>query len=88
VNRSRQQVDETGTVDLETRQEQEELIRLARREFQSFQGVSDEVLKVHGVSPGSKPEGVTRLIYKNVNGIQCKWTNNDKVEKAREVHDE
>jgi hypothetical protein len=29
----------------------------------------EEVLQVHGIAPASKGEGVTRLIYKNVNAI-------------------
>ena len=81
-------VDDTGTVEVEDRVRQEEHVRLARREFREMRGVSDEVLKVHGSAPGKKPEGVTRLVYENVNGIQCKWANNDKVDKARELHDE
>ena len=81
-------VDETGTVEVEDRHRQEEEVQRAKREFQELRGVSDEVLKVHGIAPGKKPEGVTRLIYENVNGLQCKWVNNDKVDKARELHDE
>lgn len=81
-------IDETGTVDFGEKQRQEVTVRLARRECQDLQGVSDEVLKVHGVAPGKKPDGVTRLIYENVNGLKCSWTNNEKVEKARELHDE
>jgi hypothetical protein len=39
------------------------------------------------VAPASKPEGVIRLFYKNVNGISNKLSNNDKVEKAKEIID-
>ena len=80
--------DGTGTVEIERTGESEEVLMLARQELQEIRGVSDEVLKVHGVAPGSKPEGVTRLLYENINGIPCRWANNDKLEKARELHDE
>ncbi len=49
--------------------------------------MSKDILKVHGVAPSSKLEGITRLLKKNANGIQCKWSNNWKVEKVRELHD-
>ncbi len=48
-------------------------------------GVLEEVLQIHGVAPARKVEGVIRLIYKNVNGISNKLSNNDKVEKAKEI---
>ncbi len=50
-------------------------------------GVPEEVLQIHGVAPASKPEGVIRLIYENANGISNKLCNNQKVKKAKEVHD-
>jgi hypothetical protein len=50
--------------------------------------MSEDILKVHGVAPGLKAEGITRLLYENANGIKCKWSTNWKVEKAHEVHDE
>ena len=49
--------------------------------------VSDEVLKIHSIAPMSKGEGVTRLIYENANGISNKLSNNEKVERAKELHD-
>jgi hypothetical protein len=50
-------------------------------------GVPEEVLQIYGVAPASQPEGVIRLIYENANGISNKLCNNQKVEKAKEVHD-
>ena len=32
-------------------------------------GIPEEVLRVHGIAPSGKSEGVVRLIYENVNGI-------------------
>ncbi len=51
-------------------------------------GILDEVLKVHGVAPASKGEGIIRLIYENANGFSNRLSNNEKVEKAKEIHDE
>ena len=64
-------IDETGTVpcpnagsDEKSRVNVEEKLRKEIRE------VSDYLLEVHGVPPGRKGEGVTRLIYENLNGLQ------------------
>ena len=32
---------------------------------EDIQGVSEDLLSVHGVAPGPKPKGVTRLINEN-----------------------
>ncbi len=81
-------MDETGTVELgRDMRDKEERGRRLREEWQEVGNVSEDILKVHGVTPGSKAEGITWLLYENANGIQCKWSNNWKVEKARELHD-
>jgi hypothetical protein len=46
------------------------------------------VLKVRGTAPRSKGKGVARLIYENMNGINNRLSNNKKVERAKEIHDE
>ena len=51
-------------------------------------GILDEVLKVHGIAPTNKGEGIIRLIYENANGFSNRLSNNEKVEKAKEIHDE
>jgi hypothetical protein len=51
-------------------------------------GISDEVLKVHGVAPATKGEGIIRLIYENANGFSNRLSNNEKIKKAKEIHDE
>jgi hypothetical protein len=63
-------IDETGTVpcssvgdDGESQVNVEEQLRKEVRE------VSDYLLEVHGVPPGRKGEGITRLIYENLNGL-------------------
>ena len=83
-------IDETGTVpssivgdDVEGRVTVEEQLRKEIRE------VSDYLLEVHGVPPGRKGEGVTRLIYENLNGLQSTLlSKNEKLEKARRVIDD
>jgi hypothetical protein len=50
--------------------------------------VSDYLLEVHEVPSGRKGEGVTRLIYENLNGLQSTLlSKNEKLEKARRVID-
>jgi hypothetical protein len=51
-------------------------------------GISDKVLKVHGVAPATKGEGIIRLIYENANGFSNRLSGNEKIEKAKEIHDE
>jgi hypothetical protein len=51
-------------------------------------GLLDEVHWVHGVALASKCVGTIRLIYKNMNGICNRLSNNAKLEKAREIHNE
>ena len=50
--------------------------------------ISEELLRVHGIAPGKKPEGITRIIYENVNGLNTRISGNEKVEKAKDVIDE
>ncbi len=51
-------------------------------------GILDKVLKIHGVAPASKGEGIICLIYENANGFRNRLSINEKVEKAKEIHDE
>ncbi len=83
-------VDEMGTLlNFEAKQELRERESQARMfEEVELQQVQDEVLEVHGVTPGKKPEGVICLLYKNMNGLDGRFSNNQKVEKAKEIHDD
>ena len=58
------------------------------KEQQEVQGVSEGLLQVHGVAPGKKGEGITRVLYKNGNGFNTKIQNNVKLEKAKELIDD
>ena len=43
---------------------------------------------MHGIPPGKKRDGITRLIYENLNGINSRLSKNEKLDKARDVIDE
>ena len=47
-------------------------------ENEEIQGISNDLLKVHGITPGAKPEGVTRLIYENPDGFNTRISGNEK----------
>lgn len=94
-------IDETGTVSTEgltddsdvdsihiTQSTDDDDILLEQREREEVAGVSDELLRVHGVAPGSKGEGVTRLMYENSHSINNRITGNVKLDKAKELIDD
>jgi hypothetical protein len=58
-------LDETGTISTRLLDHGE----ILQQEQESIRGVSDEVLQVHGVLPGCKEEGITRLLYENANRL-------------------
>ena len=71
-------VDETGTVStaslINPYAECKEQYLCGKRgaeqhEMEEIKGVTDEVLKVHGIAPGKKGEGATTVIYENPNGF-------------------
>ena len=75
-------VDETGTIDTaelsdtdadsctESLGEQYQInLTAATLEMEEITGISDEILEVHGIAPGRKAEGVSRLIYENIDGL-------------------
>ena len=92
-------LDETGTIDVTQcvedgvdvicMNERERLALLKQDEINNLRnyGITEDVQRIHGVLPKSKGEGVIRLIYENVNGINNRMSNNDKVEKAKEIMD-
>jgi hypothetical protein len=49
-------------------------------------GISEEVLKVHGVAPATKGEGIIHLIYEIANGFSNRLSDNEKIDKAKEIH--
>ena len=55
---------------------------------QDIANVSDDLLTVHGVAPGTKPEGCSRLYHENIDGLRCQIMGNEKLGKAKEIIDE
>jgi hypothetical protein len=56
--------------------------------IKEIRGVSEYLLEVHGLPPGRKSNGVTWLIYENLNGLQLTMSKqNGKLEKAQQVID-
>lgn len=89
-------INETGTVDTsgltgnssaETERHFKEGRSVQEMELEQVSSVDEYLLEVHGVAPGSKQEGVWRLIYENLNGIWTRLSGNDKLEKARGIID-
>ncbi len=87
-------LDETGAIKTSffcsNHKNNEQLALVKQQEGNRVMGlrVPEEVLQIHGAAPSSKPEGIIRLIYENANGISNKICDNQKVEKAKEVHNE
>jgi hypothetical protein len=89
-------IDETGTVDTSGltddgsvgSESSMEGLSAKLKEMLEASGVRDELLSVHGVALGSKAEGIVRLIYENVNRLNSRMSDNEKLDKARElIHD-
>jgi hypothetical protein len=60
--------------------------RTAEQEVsKEIRGVSEYLLEVHRLPPGRKRDGVTRLMNKNLNGLQSMLSKNEKLDKARQV---
>ena len=49
--------------------------------------IAEELLRVHGIAPGKKPDGFTRIIYENANIFNKRISRNKKAEKSKEVID-
>lgn len=90
-------IDDTGTVSTasltDEESEEEEVSQPSMQEVRQQElfdalDVQDEVLKVHGVAPGTKADGVVRLIYENLDGLANRISGNDKLEKAKGVIDD
>ena len=84
-------LDETGTVNTEALidsddESSEDVIQRVR--YEEIKGVKDDLMRVHGVAPGVKPEGCSRLVYENTDGLRNNISGNDKLDKAKEVIDE
>jgi hypothetical protein len=88
-------LDETGTVETAALTDSDadslgtETTTISEQlEGMGIRGITDDLLRVYGVAPGKKGDGVTRLIYENANGFSSIISDNEKLEKAKEIIDE
>lgn len=58
---------------------------LTIEEASALKDMNEDILRVHGLPPGKKAEGVCRLIYENANGINNRMAKNPKLERAQEM---
>ena len=47
--------------------------------------MDEEMIKIHGDPPGTKAEGVCRVLYENINGLNNRMGGNKKLDKARQL---
>ena len=79
-------IDEMGMVAAPLVEDNGEQRRTAEQEVsKEIRGVLEYLLEVHGLPPGRRGEGVTRVIYENLNGLQSALSKNEKLDKARQV---
>jgi hypothetical protein len=83
-------IDEMGMISCANKDGEEmSWVDLEEQLKEEIGGVSEYLLEVHGLPPGRKGDGVTRLIYENSNGLQSTMLRkNGKLEKARRVIDD
>ncbi len=83
-------IDETGMVPCTSEGgDEKSQLEVEEQHIKEMRGVLEYLLEVHGLAPGRKGDGVTRLIYENFNGLQSTLSNKNKgLEKARQVIDD
>ena len=88
-------IDETGTVDVDAlltdgseSVEERSAREILQEEIEAVASVNEEILEVHGRVPVEKREGTVRLLYENMNGINNRMADNEKLDKARGLIDE
>eukprot|EP00956_Cyclotella_meneghiniana_P008525 scaffold11544_cov40-Cyclotella_meneghiniana.AAC.1 len=93
-SKSGDKLDETGTVDTSglsdddsIEEDSEDPRSSLEKEILEVRQVDEELLQVHGVAPGSKQDGVCRLVYyENLNGLNSRLSQNEKLEKAKQIN--
>jgi hypothetical protein len=80
-------IDETGMIPCMSKGgEVKSWVEVEEQLGKEIRVVSEYLLEVHGLPLGRKRDGVTRLIYENLNGLQSTmFSKNGKLEKARQV---
>ena len=74
-------MDETGTVPIDSLTGFDEYSITSRGKTVEWReegtaDISEELLRVNGIAPGKKPEGVTRIIYENANSFSKRISGN------------
>ena len=92
-SKSGDKLDETGTVDTSglsdddsIEEDSEDPRSSLEKEILEVRQVDEELLQVHGVAPGSKQDGVCRLVCENLNGLNLRLSQNEKLEKAKQIN--
>ena len=57
----------------------------SRTGSKEIRGVSEYLLNVHGLPPVLRRDGVTRVMYENLNGLQSTLSKNEKLDKAQQI---
>ena len=82
-------IDDTGTTgEISPTEERFLQQHFTRQELEEVRSIDDDLLKVHGRAPTAKREGVIRLLYENVNGLNNRMSGNEKLDRGREMIDE
>ena len=63
-------------------------VKWKQTELEVVRWLDDYILKVHGVVPGKKKDGIVHLMYANLNGLNSILSGNDKLEKSRHIIDD
>ena len=78
-------LDETGTVNTEALTDSDDESGTGggdttqqRNKFEAISGIPDELLRVHEVAPGVKPEGCSWFVYENSDGISNHINGNER----------
>ena len=76
-------LDETGTVSIASLTESDtDSVTLREKsvkwEEEGTVDNAEELLRVHGIAPGKKPDGVTRIIYENANNFNTRISGESK----------
>jgi hypothetical protein len=87
-------IDETGTVDTSkildviNEREQIALSEQQERDYVRNYDTVDKVFRIHRSAPAKKEDEIIRLAYENANGFQNRLKNNEKVDKAKRLHND
>ena len=79
---------ECDNVDVSKRNKKYAREEIGVKEREELQTVDDYLVNVHGKAPSRKGNGITRVLYKNRNGLNNRLCGNEKLDKARQIYDD